>query len=208
MPFILPRLYPITDARLTGLSHREQVERLSRGGAQIVQLREKQKSTRDFFRDAEAALRLARERGLLLIINDRVDIALAIGADGVHLGQDDLPPDTARRLLGAHAVIGFSTHSVEQAVAASRLPVDYLAIGPIFPTLSKENPDAVVGLDGLRRVREALPPSLPLVAIGGITPANASETLSTGADSLALISALLSDPHQIEARTKDWKARF
>lgn len=207
MPFVLPGLYPITDARLSGLSHAEQVERMARGGARVIQLREKQKDARRFFREAEAALRVARSHGLRLIINDRVDIALALGADGVHLGQDDLPPEAARRLLGERAVIGFSTHNLEQALAASRLPIDYLAIGPIFPTSSKENPDAVVGLDGLRRVRAALP-ALPLVAIGGITPANAHETLAAGADSLAVISALLTDPAQIEARTRDWIARF
>lgn len=180
---------------------------MARGGARVIQLREKQKDARRFFREAEAALRVARSHGLRLIINDRVDIALALGADGVHLGQDDLPPEAARRLLGERAVIGFSTHNLEQALAASRLPIDYLAIGPIFPTSSKENPDAVVGLDGLRRVRAALP-ALPLVAIGGITPANAHETLAAGADSLAVISALLTDPAQIEARTRDWIARF
>ncbi|HEV7843612.1 MAG TPA: thiamine phosphate synthase, partial [Pyrinomonadaceae bacterium] len=152
MPFALPRLYPITDARLSGLSHAEQVLRLSRGGAQVVQLREKHLDARAFFREAGAALSLARELGVRLIINDRVDIALALGADGVHLGQDDLPPEAARRILGERAVIGFSTHNVEQAIAAARLPVDYLAIGPIFPTSSKENPHPTVGLDGLRRV--------------------------------------------------------
>ena len=207
MPFVLPRLYPITDARLSGLSHAEQVERMARGGAQVIQLREKHKDARQFFREAEAALRVARAHGLRLIINDRVDIALALGADGVHLGQDDLPPEAARHLLGERAVIGFSTHNLEQALAASRLPVDYLAIGPIFPTSSKDNPDAIVGLDGLRRVRAALP-ALPLVAIGGITPANALETLAAGANSLAVISALLADPAQIEARTRNWMARL
>lgn len=207
MSFALPRLYPITDAHLSCLSHAEQVERLSLGGAGLIQLREKRKSAREFFIEAEAALRLARERGVRLIINDRVDVALALGADGVHLGQDDLLPEAARRILGARAIIGFSTHSLEQALVASRLPIDYLAIGPIFPTSSKENPDAVVGLDGLRHVRSSLP-SMPLVAIGGITPRNAAETLAAGADSLAVISALLGDPTQIVARTRDWTARF
>ncbi|HEX8176707.1 MAG TPA: thiamine phosphate synthase [Pyrinomonadaceae bacterium] len=203
----LPRLYPVTDARLTGLSHAEQVLRLSAGGARMIQLREKHLEARAFFREAEAALRVARERGLRLIINDRVDIALALGADGVHLGQDDLPPEAARRILGERAVIGFSTHNVEQARLAASLPIDYLAIGPIFSTSSKDNPDPTVGLDGLGRVRRAVP-SLPLVAIGGITPENGQETLAAGAESLAVIGALLSDPAQIEARTRDWLATF
>jgi thiamine-phosphate pyrophosphorylase len=207
MSFNLPKLYAITDARLTNLSHAEQVLRLSRGGARLIQLREKHAGGREFFAAAEEALRAARGRGVRLIINDRVDIALALGADGVHLGQDDLPPLAARSILGERAVIGFSTHNIEQAEAAARLPIDYLAIGPVFATSSKENPDPVVGLDGLRRVRQAVP-NLPLVAIGGITPENAQETLAAGADSLAVISALLSDLPQIEARTRDWIARF
>lgn len=207
MSITLPRLYAITDASLSGISHAEQVERLSLGGARMIQLREKRKSAREFFIEAEAALRVARERGVRLIINDRVDIALALDADGVHLGQDDMPPEAARRILGASAIIGFSTHNLAQAVAAASLPIDYLAFGPLFPTSSKENPDAVVGLDGLRRVRSSLP-SLPLVAIGGITPANAPEVLAAGADSLAVVSALLADAAQIEARTRDWTTRF
>jgi thiamine-phosphate pyrophosphorylase len=207
MPFDLPRLYAITDRRLSGLSHAEQVLRLSLGGAQLIQLREKQLGARQFFREAEAALIVARQRRVRLIINDRVDIALALGADGVHLGQDDMPPEAARRILGEHAVIGFSTHNEEQARLAASLPVDYLAIGPIFPTSSKDNPDPVVGPEGLRRVREAVP-GIPLVAIGGITPENALETLASGADSLAVVSALLADPAQIQARLSHWLARF
>ena len=207
MRFHLPRLYPITDARLAGLTHAEQAERLSAGGASLLQLREKRLSPREFYCEAEKALRVARRRGVCLIINDRADVALALGADGVHLGQDDLPPAAARRLLGEQAVIGFSTHNLEQALEAARLPVDYLALGPIFPTVTKDNPDAVVGLEGLRRVRRELP-SVPLVAIGGITLENAPEVLAAGADSVAVISALLSDSLQIEARTRVWLARL
>ena len=208
MSFTLPRLYPITDVRLSKLAHAEQVLRLSRGGASLIQLREKHETAHAFFREAKAALRVAHEHGVRLIINDRVDIALALGADGVHLGQDDLPPEVARRLLGERAIIGFSTHNIEQALSAAHLPIDYLAIGPVFPTSSKENPDPVLGLDGLRRVRDAVPSSLPLVAIGGITSANALETLAAGADSLAIIGALLTDSSQIEARIRDWLTRF
>jgi thiamine-phosphate pyrophosphorylase len=207
MQLILPRLYPVTDARLSKLTHAEQVKRLCAGGASLIQVREKHEIARRFFSEAEEVLRLAHSLGARIIINDRVDIALALGADGVHLGQDDLPPLAARRILGERAIIGFSTHSVEQAIAASSLPIDYLAIGPIFPTSSKESPDPVLGLDGLRRVREAVP-RLPLVAIGGITFENGPETLAAGADSLATINALLGDSAQIEARTRAWLARF
>ncbi|HEX8000148.1 MAG TPA: thiamine phosphate synthase [Pyrinomonadaceae bacterium] len=201
MSIKLPRLYPITDARLSGLSHAEQVTRLSAGGATFVQLREKHLSPSEFYNAAEQALAVARERGVRLIINDRADIALALGADGVHLGQDDLPPTAARELLGEKAVIGFSTHNVEQAKEAALLPVDYIAIGPIFNTSSKENADAVVGLEGLRRVRQAVG-STPLVAIGGITLETAPLVLAAGADAVAVISLLLKEPSKIEQRVR------
>lgn len=175
---------------------------MSAGGATFVQLREKHLAPREFYREAEEALLVARSRGVRLIINDRVDIALALSADGVHLGQHDLPPAAARELLGERALIGFSTHSVEQAREAARLPVDYLAIGPIFPTTSKENPDPVVGLDGLRRVRQAVGP-VPLVAIGGIRLEHVRDVLRAGADSVALISLLLSEPSEIKSRMRD-----
>jgi thiamine-phosphate pyrophosphorylase len=198
----LPKIYPITDRRLSGLSHAEQVRRLGAGGATLVQLREKHLSPREFYREAEDALRVARESGVRLIINDRADIALALGADGVHLGQDDLPPAAARELLGERAVIGFSTHNEEQAREAIELPVDYIAIGPVFQTSSKENPDPVVGLEGLRRVRQIVG-QIPLVAIGGVSAENAREVLAAGADSLAVISLLLGEPEQIERRTRE-----
>jgi thiamine-phosphate pyrophosphorylase len=203
MSFVLPKLYPITDTRLSGLTHALQVERLLSGGATLIQLREKQGSPRDFYTDAVEALRLAHERGARVLINDRVDLALALGADGVHLGQDDLPVEAARRLLGSEAVIGYSTHNVEQAIEAARLPIDYLAVGPIYATKTKENPDAIVGLEGLRRVRKAVG-HLPLVAIGGITAETAREVLHAGADSVAVISALLAFPEEIEARTREF----
>src|SRR6185369_9382995 len=110
--------------------------------------------------------------GVQLIVNDRVDMALAVGAHGVHLGQDDMPPGAARRLLGAEAVIGYSTHNLEQAIAATKLPIDYLAIGPIFATTSKSDTAPVLGLDGIRAVRQAIG-TFPLVAIGGVSQANA-----------------------------------
>jgi thiamine-phosphate pyrophosphorylase len=187
--FRLPQVYPITDTQISGLSHAEQVAIFAERGATVVQIREKQASAVEFYEQARAALAIAAERGVHLIINDRVDIALATGATGVHLGQDDLPPEAARRLLGEDAVIGYSTHSVAQALEAARMPIDYLAIGPIFTTSTKESPDPVVGLEGLRAVKAAIG-SLPLVAIGGITPANTAEVLAAGADSVAMISGL------------------
>ena len=198
MKFHVPRVYPLTDVRLTGLSHAQQVRELIAGGATLVQLREKHSSPREFCEQARAALQVARECGVPLLINDRVDIALAIGADGVHLGQDDLPPAAARQLLGPNAIIGYSTHNLEQAQLAANLPVDYIAIGPIFQTRSKEKPDPVVGLDGLRKVREVIT-KLPLVAIGGIDHTNAQAVINAGADSVAVINSVLVPSNTISA---------
>ena len=185
------RVYPITDTKISGISHADQVSLLADGGATFVQLREKKLSALDFYNEAKAALTVARQRGVTLIINDRVDVALALGARGVHLGQDDLPPDAARKLLGEGAIIGYSTHNVSQAIAAATLPVDYVAIGPIFQTSSKANPDPVVGLEGLRAVRNAIG-AMNVVAIGGITHENAASVIDAGADTVAIISSLLS----------------
>jgi thiamine-phosphate pyrophosphorylase len=204
MKFTLPKLYAITDARQSGLSHAEQVARLADGGAALVQLREKQASPREFYREAQDALRVARERMVKLIINDRADIALALGGDGVHLGQDDLPPEAARRLLGDDFIIGYSTHSLAQLEAAARLPVDYVAFGPVFQTSTKENPDPSVGLELLTRARALLPSTLPLVAIGGITRATACAALTAGADAVAVVSALVSEPDEIARRTREF----
>jgi len=185
----LPLIYPITDREISALSHAEQVERLAAGGARFIQLREKRATPKEFYREALKAVEAARRLGVTIIINDRVDIAMATGADGVHLGQDDLPPEKARWIMGDRAIIGFSTHSIEQAVAADRLPVDYIALGPVFQTSTKVNPDPIVGLQLLREAKSRI--SKPLVAIGGITLETANQVLDAGADTLAIISDLL-----------------
>ncbi len=197
------RLYPLTDRLISGLSHAEQVLQLGAAGANLVQLREKTASPAEFYIHASEALRAARAHGLKLIINDRVDIALALKADGVHLGQDDLPPDAARRVLGADFIIGFSTHNVGQAEAASRMPIDYLAIGPLFPTKSKDAANPSVGLEGLRRVRRAIG-SIPLVAIGGITLENCRSVLDAGADAVAVISNIWRPQGSAEAQVREF----
>jgi thiamine-phosphate pyrophosphorylase len=194
----LPRVYPITDVQLSGLSHPEQVRLLSLGGASLIQLREKRMSALEFYEQAKAA----QQSGVRLIINDRVDIALAVGAAGVHLGQDDLSPEAARKLLGPQAIIGYSTHNINQAVNATTLPIDYLAVGPIFNTTTKTDTAPVLGLEGLRTVRQAIG-GFPLVAIGGITRANARNVIEAGADSVAVISALLPVPDQITSATQN-----
>jgi len=192
----LPKVYPITDTQLSGLSHAEQVRLLISGGATVIQIRDKRASPRELYQQAAAALQVARAHDAKLIINDRVDIALAVKADGVHLGQTDIPVAAARQLLGQAAIIGFSTHNLVQARLAMTLPIDYLAFGPIFETATKQNPDPIAGLDALRDVRASIG-SLPMVAIGGITLENGAAVLMAGADALATISELVADPARI-----------
>jgi thiamine-phosphate pyrophosphorylase len=190
MSFSLPRIYPITDTVISGLSHADQIERLAAGGASLIQLREKRASAREFYQAAVEAMSAAGRLGVQIIVNDRIDIAIAVKADGVHLGQDDLPPDRARQLLGESRIIGLSTHSLEQALAADSAPVDYIAIGPVFQTSTKDKRDAVVGLETVREIRRHI--SKPLVAIGGITLEAARAVIEAGADSVAVITDLLS----------------
>lgn len=196
-----PKIYPITDTQITNLSHAEQVELLIEGGAKFIQLREKFLSPKDFFTQAEEAIKVARKYDVKIIINDRVDIALSLKADGVHLGQDDLPPESARKILGENAIIGFSTHNVEQAIKAAKLPINYVAIGPVFATKTKENPDEVVGIKGVEKVRQAIG-NFPLVAIGGITLDNFRQVFESGANSLAIISEILSPPENISEKLR------
>ena len=203
--FNLPKIYPITDTGIAKISHAEQVQKLIACGAEIIQLRDKYHAPRDFYEAAKAALAIARKRRVKIIINDRADIALALKADGVHLGQDDLPPDRARKILGERAIIGFSTHNLEQAVAAIKFPIDYLAIGPVHATRTKKNSEETVGIEGVKRVREAVG-DFPLVAIGGITAKNFREVLRGGANSVAIISDLFGDTTKISDKMRKFLA--
>lgn len=200
-------LYPITDAKLSGLTHAEQVRQLIAGGATLIQLRDKLSPPRKLFRDAEAALQVARDKGTRLIVNDRVDLALALKADGVHLGQDDLPPSAVRKVLGDRAIIGFSTHNLQQAEHALAQPVDYIAAGPIFTTGTKEDAEPPIGLEGLKEIRAAIG-DLPLVAIGGISADNAADVIRAGANAVAVISAVVASSSDITARTADLLQRL
>ncbi len=182
------KLYAITSHDLSNCSHEEIVTRLLAGGARLIQLRDKEAGARDLLDAARACLRLTRAAGATLLINDRVDVALAADADGVHLGQDDVAVEEARQLLGPDKLIGLSTHNLEQFQRALATSADYLAVGPVYQTTTKENPDPVVGLDLVRQARALT--SLPLVAIGGITPERAPEVIAAGADCVAVISAL------------------
>ncbi|MCB1022814.1 MAG: thiamine phosphate synthase [Acidobacteria bacterium] len=203
---ILPKIYPITDPRLTALSHTAQVKSLIEGGAEMIQLREKTATTDIFYADTLSAVTAAEFSKAKIIVNDRVDIALAAKAAGVHLGQDDLPPEEARRILGDDAVIGYSTHNPAQAMGAVELPIDYIAIGPVFETSTKKNADPAVGIEGVRRVREAVK-DFPIVAIGGITYDNFQEILDSGADSVAIISGILVPPKDITLTFRAFTSR-
>lgn len=204
MEFALPRLYAIIDARqIAPRSPVDVASALLAAGVRLIQYRDKESGARDLY---EAALRIreaAQKFGARLIVNDRADVALAAGSDGVHVGQQDLPPAAARRLLPAGSIIGISTHSIAQLEAARREPVDYIAFGPIFSTLSKANPDPTVGLEGLAAARKTI--HRPLVAIGGITIDNARSVIAAGADSVAVIGGLLSAP-DIGAQARQWIA--
>lgn len=199
MKFLLPKIYPITDRRLSGMPHAELIRQLARGGASLIQVREKGLPSGEFLAMARDAVAAGRESDVKIIINDRVDIAMMSGAAGVHLGQNDLPPEAAREILGDAAIIGYSTHSVEQAAAAAKMPIDYIAIGPIYPTDTKEDTEPVIDIEGIAAVRAAIG-GIPLVAIGGISNSRISGVLAAGADSVAMISALYGDNSDIPSR--------
>lgn len=187
------RLYPIIDrsffANSPGVYEFAAV--LAAAGCTLIQYRNKQGSARQILEDARE-LRSRLGEGVKLIMNDRADLCLAAGFDGLHVGQDDLSPESARRILGPDRCLGVSTHNPEELAEADKTTADYLAIGPVFATASKANPDPVVGLEGVRRARERT--CKPLVAIGGITRANARSVIEAGADAVAVISDLSRDP--------------
>jgi thiamine-phosphate pyrophosphorylase len=185
----LTGLYAVVDSQaLDGRDYLKVASRLVRSGAKALQLRYKLDSKDELLAIAQKLKDLCSERGVLFIINDYLDIALAVEADGLHLGQRDLPAAIARRLLPLDTMLGVSVTTVEQAKAAEAGGADYIAVGSIYPTFSKATAK-VVGLDGLRKVREAV--GLPLVAIGGINRDNAAEVAAAGADAVAVISAVL-----------------
>ena len=198
-----PRFYPILDLlRIAqcGLDTIDVARALLAAGVDWLQLRHKGAYTRADYELAAELGRLVQESGAKYIINDRVDIALMVGADGVHVGQDDLPPEEVRKIAGGRLFIGYSTHNEAQLRAGDRQPVDYLALGPIFGTTSKQNPDPTVGLAELARLRPLS--SKPLVAIGGIARLNAREAFDAGADSVAIISDFLADDYP--QSIKEW----
>jgi thiamine-phosphate pyrophosphorylase len=196
----LPRLYAITDCQLSNCTHEEIVRMMLAGGARLIQLRDKDASAREMLEQARACLELTRAAGAKLIINDRVDVALTAGADGVHLGQEDVSVEDARELLGADKIIGVSTHSIDQFRAALETSASYIAIGPVYQTKTKQNPDPVIGLELVRQAKALT--DRPLVAIGGVTAERAPEVIAAGADCVAVISALYPWPEKLDLASK------
>ena len=196
----LPKLYAIVDvscfapAKRTTATIVDYARELVAGGATLIQYRNKDGSTREMLSHARE-LRRELGEGVTLVMNDRADLCIAAACDGVHVGQDDLSPEGARRIIGGERLLGASTHNLDQLREADVGPADYIAFGPVFATGSKRNPDPVVGLEGLRAARIAT--KKPLVAIGGVTRANARSVIDAGADSVAVISDLLTSPRTI-----------
>lgn len=197
------KLCVVTNRQLArGRSNREVVKDALAGGADLIQYREKEASTREMIKEGRELLKLTRRAGVSLIINDRVDVALAIAADGVHLGQDDLPLEDARRLIGSDKIIGISTHNLQEAVAAERGGADYLGFGAIFPTETKRD-SQLKGLVGLREIKTVI--KIPVLAIGGISLDNVNQVREAGADGVAVVSAIVAapDPAAATARFKN-----
>ena len=200
MAFAIPRLYAIIDPALThGLSPLRTAEILLEAGVKLIQYRDKQASSRALFETSVQISERVLRAGAIFIVNDRADIARIARAHGVHVGQEDLPVDWARRVLTGGgssapraAIVGCSTHNLKQVQAAENTSADYIAFGPIFETQSKQNPDPVVGLDGLKQARQAA--RKPLVAIGGLTLETAAGVIQAGADSVAVMGDLLRHP--------------
>ncbi len=189
-------LYLVTDRELLGNKDlAATVEEAIKGGATLVQIREKNVSTLDFFELALVVKQITGKYNVPFIINDRIDIALAVDADGVHIGQEDMPLAAARKLLGSTKIIGVSVSTLEEAVKAQDEGADYLGVGAVFPTRTKSNADHV-SLAAFRRIKEGV--SVPVVAIGGIDKDNIQRVIEAGADGAAVVSAIISsaDPYQ------------
>jgi len=189
----LPRLYAILDSPCfySAGAMFSAAEELAAAGVTLLQYRNKDGKAREMLEHAHMLKRLVGN-SVKLVMNDRADLALAAGFEGLHVGQDDLSPEASRLIIGHERWLGVSTHNPDQVAEADKTTADYLAVGPVYATASKVNPDPVVGLDGVRRARELT--RKPLVAIGGITVASARAVIEAGADAVAVISDLIRDP--------------
>jgi len=194
MHFKLPPVYPITDKRLARKSsHLEIIKELVRGGARLVQVRDKETPARELLLDLRRCVEFADKHGVLIVVNDRCDLALSSGTDGVHLGQEDLPPAAARTILGSKKIIGYSTHNLAQVKGSSSMPVSYIGVGPIFGTSTKSSANPTLGV--LELGRACRQSSKPVVAIGGIHLSQIPAVLAAGAASAAVISDLMQAQH-------------
>jgi len=185
----IPRLYPIVDLEVSLHPLEFLIGELAAAGLTWVQLRDKKANSRQLFANAQRLVELARRHGLTAIVNDRTDIAWLSDADGVHVGREDLPVEHARKIVGPKKIVGHSTHNLAQAMEAEQSSADYIAIGPVFATTSKVNPDPIVPLEKLRQIRSRV--TKPIVAIGGITSQNAAQLFDIGLDSVAVIRDLV-----------------
>jgi thiamine-phosphate pyrophosphorylase len=192
MRLVLPRLYVILDAALITSSERECALSLAEAGVRLLQYRNKSAPARGYLASSRELAETLRPSDVSFFVNDRPDVAFLAGAAGVHVGQDDLDVEQARRVVGRDKLIGVSTHNLEQFQRAAGSSADYIAVGPVFSTSSKANPDPVVGLDFIRNVRALT--DKPIVAIGGITLDRAAPAIEAGADSVAVISGILGAP--------------
>jgi thiamine-phosphate pyrophosphorylase len=206
---ILPHLYPIVDAELLA-AHNVPLDTFARelraAGVTLLQYRDKNGSPQEILRAASILREAMSGSDCRLIMNDRADLAVLANFDGVHVGQGDLSPADARRVVGLDRIVGVSTHTPEQARIADQSSADYIAIGPVFATGTKPDASPVVGLDGVRRARSLT--TKPLVAIGGITRANARSVIDAGADSIAVISSLFAPNESFEQVARDFLARL
>ena len=192
MRLVLPRLYVILDAALLTVPETECAQKLADAGVRLLQYRNKSASSGELFESSKRLASQLAPQGVTLVVNDRADVASVVNAAGVHLGQDDLSVEAARRIIGAEKWVGVSTHNRQQFERAAATSADYIAVGPVFATSTKANPDPVVGIDFLRRVRALT--TKPIVAIGGITLARAAEVIRAGADSIAVVRDILCVP--------------
>jgi len=194
-------LYIITDQRIShGKSHLEVAEAALAGGATVIQFRDKEMKDSEAVVACREIYKLTKKKGVSFIVNDRVEVAKAVDADGVHLGQEDMSFSSARKILGKEKIIGISVETVEQALKAVEGGADYLGIGPIYPTATKPDAGKALGIARLKEIRESV--NIPIVAIGGINENNLEEVLRAGADGVAVISAVVSAPDITEACRK------
>jgi thiamine-phosphate pyrophosphorylase len=189
MRLVLPRLYVILDAGLIRSPEKECAERLADAGVRLLQYRNKTAPVRQYLESSRELAQMLCPRGVTFFVNDRSDVAFLAGASGVHVGQEDLGVEQARGVVGADKLVGVSTHNLEQFERAAKSSADYIAVGPVFSTSSKANPDPVVGVEFIRKVRPLT--EKPIVAIGGITLERAAAVIEAGADSVAVISGIL-----------------